>query len=108
STSSGYRVFAAVGVAPAAGSALPADRTALASVALSSDSVVAGMVATPSGRRMSFALAVNGGIVLYEDLAFDPTKPINLGSSGPFNDLDGVLYASSIADPGMVVVTTTA
>ncbi|HEX5266947.1 MAG TPA: histidine kinase dimerization/phospho-acceptor domain-containing protein, partial [Acidimicrobiales bacterium] len=108
SSSTGYRVLAAVGVAPVAGSALPADRTALASVALSSDNVVAGMVATPSGRRMSFALAVNGGIVLYEDLAFDPTKPINLGSSGPFNDLDGVLYASSIPDPGMVVVTTTA
>ena len=102
----GFKVLAAVGTGPRAGATINPDRAALAQRALGTKGMVDSTVQTAKGPRLSFAVAV-GGVVFYEDLAFDPNKAYNLGASGPFSELDGVLYASSNADPSSVVITTT-
>jgi len=102
-----FTVLAGVGAAPGPGGTVSAGREALASRALGSKGIVNAIVVTRQGPRLSFSLAAGNGVVLYEDLAFDPSKPVNLGSSGPFSELDGTLYASTRPDPSAVVLTTT-
>ena len=99
-------VLAAVGTGPALGTTVSDDRTALAMRALATKGVVSAVVGTPAGPRLSFALATDTGLVLYEDVAFDPTKPYDAGPNGPFSDLDGALYASSREDAATLVLTT--
>lgn len=105
-TAGGFSSIVSVGAGLQPGAVAGADRAALAARALASKGEVDGMVESPSGPRLSFALADGSGVVLYEDLAFDPSKPV-LDSSGPFSELDGVVYASSKPDPSAVVITTT-
>ena len=99
-------VLGAVGVGPTTGQTVDSDRAALAARARSREHVVSAVVETDLGRRVSFALGLDDGLVLYEDMAFDPGKPFDVGDLGPFSDLDGALYASSQADPAALVLTT--
>ena len=103
-----FRVLASVGKGPRPGAVAAPDRAALARQALGTKGLVDAVVATPGGPRLSFALADKSGQVLYEDLAFDSAKPIDLGANGPFSELDGALYASPRPDPARLVITTTA
>ena len=103
-----FTVFSAVGTGPRPGALAGPDRAALARSALGTKGVVDAVVVTAGGPRLSFALADKTGTVLYEDLAFDPAKPIDLGANGSFSELDGVLYASARPDPTRLVITTTA
>ena len=103
----GIRSIVSVGAGLPPGALAGADRAALAVRAMNSKGVVDGIVATPKGRRLSFALAVGSGVVVYEDLVFDPSQPESLSSLGPFSDLNGVVYASSHPDSNDLVVTTT-
>jgi len=102
-----FSVLAGVGAAPGPGASVSAGQAALARRALGAKGLVEATVATRQGPRLSFSLASGNGVVLYEDLAFDPATPVNLGSSGPFSELDGTLYASTRPDPTAVVLTTT-
>ena len=85
-----------------------ASLSSLATRALGKKSEVSGVIPTAKGRRLTFALNAGSGVVLYEVLVFDPAKPINLGASGPFGDIEGAVYASSRPDPHALVLTTTA
>ena len=96
------------------GAGLPPDASpnaslsSLAARALGHKSEVSGVIPTAKGRRLTFALNAGSGVVLYEELVFDPAKPINLGASGPFGDIEGAVYASSRPNPHALVLTTTA
>ncbi|HEV2368275.1 MAG TPA: HAMP domain-containing sensor histidine kinase, partial [Acidimicrobiales bacterium] len=103
-----FRSFASVGTALPVGAGAAPDRAALATSALRGGGEADATVNTAQGRRMSFAVAAGSNIVIYGDLALDSAKPYNLGATGPFSDLDGVLYASSRPDPSSIVITTTA
>ena len=103
-----FRPVVSVGAGLPPGAAVGEDRAALAARALGSKGEVDGVVGTVKGPRLSFALAAGSGVVLYEDLAFDPSKPLDLGKSGPFSELDGAVYASSSPNPDALVVSTTA
>jgi signal transduction histidine kinase len=105
--SGSFRVLASVGTGPGVGVTVAADRAELARRALATKSVVDASIQTAKGPRLSFALNAGHGQVLYEDLAFDPTMPLNLGPHGPFNELDGALYASHTPTPSSLVITTT-
>jgi hypothetical protein len=78
-TNGAVSVVAGVGTAPTTGALVGADRAALAARAATTKGVVSGVVDTPVGRRLSFALAASNGLVLYEDLVFDPAKPYDTG-----------------------------
>jgi signal transduction histidine kinase/CheY-like chemotaxis protein len=106
-TNGAFSVVEAVGSGPEPGTPVGADRAALAIRALAVKGAVTGLVGTPQGRRLSLAFGDGNGLVLYEDLAFDPAKRVNEGNKGPFSELDGALYASSRPDPSALVLSTT-
>jgi signal transduction histidine kinase/ActR/RegA family two-component response regulator len=89
------------------GSAIGADRAALADRALSGKGVVTGIVTTPQGSRMSMALAAGPDKVVFEDLYFDPKTPLSLGKIGPLNDINGALYDAPNQNAADLVLTTT-
>jgi signal transduction histidine kinase/ActR/RegA family two-component response regulator len=107
SENNAFRSVVSVGAGLAPNATSNASLSALAARALGHKGEVSAVVATPKGRRLTFALAAGSGVVLYEELIFDPAKPINLGTSGPFGDIDGAVYASSRPDPNTLVLTTT-
>lgn len=102
-----FRSVMSVGAGLPADTVAATDRAALAARALASKGPVEAVVDTSRGPRLSLALQSGSGLVVYEDLAFDPTTPVDLGKSGPFSDLDGAVYAAGRADPAALVVTTT-
>ena len=102
-----YHSIASVGSGLAPGAPVGTDRATLAAKATTTKALVSAVVATPQGRRLSLSLAAGSGVVLYEDLIFDPSKPVNLNSAGVFTDLDGAVYATTHADSNSLVVATT-
>jgi signal transduction histidine kinase/ActR/RegA family two-component response regulator len=102
-----FRSVVSVGAGLAPDATPNASLSSLAARALGQKGEVSGVITTPKGRRMTLALATKSGVVLYEELVFNPAKPINLGASGPFGDIDGAVYASSRPDPHALVLTTT-
>jgi signal transduction histidine kinase/ActR/RegA family two-component response regulator len=100
-------VIASIGDGPAAGSTLSADRAAIALRAARQHGMAAGVLDTSSGRVLSFAVPTGSGVVLYEDLPLSAGGFADTNQSGPFSELQGVLYASSRPDPAAVVLATT-
>jgi signal transduction histidine kinase/CheY-like chemotaxis protein len=87
---------------------LGGDASVLAGQAVGAKGVVAGMIHEGKARRLAFALQAHSGLVLYEVLAADLSQPIAAtGSSNPFSDLQGAIYASSTADPAALVLSDT-
>ena len=99
-------VVATVGDGPAAGSALTGPRAALAERAVAARTMVSAVLDEPQGKRLTFAVPV-GALVMYQDVAIDPSETYRPGSDGLFTELDGVLYASAGADPSALVLSTT-
>jgi len=104
----GFTSTVSVGAGVPPGAEAGADLASLAARAMASKGEVDGLVTTSKGRRLSLALSAGSGVVVYEDLAFDPSKPLQLSALGPFSDLDGAVYASNRPDPQALVVTTNA
>jgi signal transduction histidine kinase/ActR/RegA family two-component response regulator len=98
---------AATGAGPAAGTTIAGDRAALATRALAAKGMVSAVLNEPSGRLLSFEVAVGNGLVLYEDIPLTLFQLTQASSSGPFSELDGALYASDHVDPSTLVLSTT-
>lgn len=102
-----FQVVDAVGTGPTVGSTVASDRAGLALKALATRGIMQSLVETNGTHRLSFAAAASDGTVVVEDLSFDSTKPINLGKSGPFSELNGALYAGRTAKSSPLILTTT-
>ena len=61
--------------------------------------------ATPGERGLAFARARPGGIVVYQETPLGPVRAIKSTPNSPFNELQGVLYATSTATPDQILVT---
>jgi signal transduction histidine kinase/ActR/RegA family two-component response regulator len=99
--------LASTGTAPAAGSAIDADRAALATRALAATGMVSAVLNEPQGRLLTFAVAGGNGLVLYEDIPLNLFQLTQASGKGPFSELDGAVYASNHIDPATLVLATT-
>ena len=95
------------GTGPPAGTAFTGARAALATRALAAKGMVSAVLNEPSGRLLSFDVAVGNGLVLYEDIPLQFFQLTQTSASGPFSELDGALYASDHIDPSTLVLSTT-
>jgi signal transduction histidine kinase/ActR/RegA family two-component response regulator len=67
--------------------------------------IIAG--ATPADRRLAFARARPDGIVVYQETPLGPVRATESTPSSPFNELQGVIYASPTPAHDQILVTTT-
>jgi signal transduction histidine kinase/CheY-like chemotaxis protein len=101
-------VLASVGAGPLTGAVVTGAQAALARRAVTAKGLVSAVFDEGHGRQLTFALASTNGLVLYETLSFDLSKPYTAAGTGPFSDLVGALYASTAPEPGSLVLSTTA
>ena len=102
----GVTAVAVVGNGPAAGITVSGPQAALAQRAATAKGSVSSVIDTPQGKRLEFATPV-GGLIVYEDVAIDPSQTYRAGPNDPFAELDGAIYASPTADPSSLVLATT-
>jgi signal transduction histidine kinase/CheY-like chemotaxis protein len=57
--------------------------------------------------RLVFAFGRPDGVVVYEETAVDPTRPVPSTENSPFRELNVVLYRSATPEVDQLVVTTT-
>jgi signal transduction histidine kinase len=101
-------VTVAAGNAPAAGQAVPADQQQLGRRALSTATLVSGVLPDGPRRWLAFAVgnAAGPGTVVWERVAFSATTSAQ-ARAGPWGNLNIALYLSSRPDPAALIVTTT-
>jgi len=99
-------VLAEVGSGPTTGTIVAGPLADLARRATAAHGMVSSVFDNGHGRHLTFALASANGVVVYETLSFDISHPYVSGSTGPFSDLAGALYVSSVADPADLVLAT--
>ena len=102
----GVTAVAAVGNGPVAGLNITGSQAALAQRAVTAKGSVSAVIDTPHGKRLEFATPV-AGLVVYEDVAIDPSKTYRAGPNDPFAELDGAIYASPSTDSSALVLATT-
>ncbi len=107
---SGVVVRAAEGKGPGVGTRLDTDRERLARRALDTRDLVSALVRDTSTGRTTLVLAFgrDDGLVVYQESAVDPTRPVPSTADSPFRALDVVLYRSPTASSDELVITTTA
>lgn len=103
---SGVTSVASVGDGPAAGVTVGGAQAALAQRAVTANGSVSAVIDTTQGKRLEFATPV-GALIVYEDVAIDPSQTYRAGPNDPFAELDGAIYASPTADPSSLVLATT-
>lgn len=104
-------VVASAGSALPVGQELTGDAAALVAETVNATEYVTGLVHQGLTKRLVFALRSPSGLVLYEELNFDLSRPVvETGTTGnnPFSDLRGALYASSTAYPASLILADTA
>lgn len=100
-------VLASAGSGPAGGASVAGPSAALAERAVHTQGIVSGVFDDGKGRRLHFAVASTDGLVLYETLSFDMSKPIvSSGKNTPFPNLAGAVYAGTVPDPATLVLTS--
>lgn len=99
-------VLADVGNGPLAGHLVTGPRATLASRALTTRGMVSAVIDQPSGRSLSFAVAVGPGLILFEDLPLTASRVFLSNSTGPFSELTGALYASPQVEASTLVLST--
>jgi signal transduction histidine kinase/CheY-like chemotaxis protein len=102
-----FVVNVAAGDGPAVGDPLTGERALLATRALVSTGFASTVFEHNGQRRLAFALPVGAAhdAVIYEEFGFDQTA-ITRTADSPFSELDGVVYASSTADPARLLFET--
>jgi signal transduction histidine kinase/ActR/RegA family two-component response regulator len=105
----GFVVRAAVGKNLATNDVLVGERAALARRAKTAGGPVSTILVGSSAadRRLAFADALPNGIVVYDESLIGPARPIASTPDSPFNELQGIVYASPTADPAQILLTTT-
>lgn len=63
--------------------------------------------ASPSDRRLAFAIALTDGLVAYEETPLGPARPIQSTANSPFDELQGAIYTTSSAAPSQILAATT-
>jgi signal transduction histidine kinase/CheY-like chemotaxis protein len=63
--------------------------------------------ASSGATRLVFAFGRPDGVVVYEETAVDPTRPVPSTANSPFRELNVVLYRSATPEVDQLVVTTT-
>jgi signal transduction histidine kinase/CheY-like chemotaxis protein len=101
----GPKVLATVGAAPAAGSALTADRAALALRADTTAGMVAARIDDGGPVALVFARGLNG-IVVMQEVPIRPATPLPVQKGTPFSDLRVAVYAAATPQPQALVLTT--
>lgn len=98
-------VIASTGPQIPVGEVISGAGAALVQQASTANDFVAGLVHVGSSRRLAFAARAQHGLVLYQLLSIDMSKPMSTGGSGnPFSDLRGALYASTTADSSQLLL----
>ena len=104
----GFTVLASVGEGPAVGSALTAERAALADRALRVGDLASEMIPDQHGKRVLFALPVAEfpTSVAFQESIFTPQTPVEAEPHTPFSDLRLAVYTSDRIEPDRLLITT--
>jgi PAS domain S-box-containing protein len=103
----GFHVLSAVGETSLSGTVLAGPRSALASRALTASGFVSAVFADGATTRLGLAQRdATTGEVVYFDVPIDQSKPTPSAANSPFHELQGIVYASSRADPTAAVLNT--
>jgi signal transduction histidine kinase/CheY-like chemotaxis protein len=91
------------------GEPLTGARARLARRAGAAKNMVAAMVNDPSTGRATLVLAWgrDDGLVVYEESALDPSRPVPSTADSPFRELDVALYQSTTVQPRSLLLTNT-
>ena len=104
-----FVVVSAAGDAPSAGSAVAADRAALAGRALAVTSFVSAVLVEGPASRLVFASkTASPGVVVMSETVIDPSRVVASTPNASFHELRGIVYASRQADPSRIVLKTAA
>jgi signal transduction histidine kinase/CheY-like chemotaxis protein len=101
---------ATAGRGAGAGEQLTGARADLVRRASAARNMVAAMVKDPASGSTSLVLARgrDDGLVVYEESALDPTRPVPSTANSPFRELNVALYQSSTVQPRSLLLTNTA
>jgi signal transduction histidine kinase/CheY-like chemotaxis protein len=103
-------VRAIEGSGAAVGEQLTGARARLVRRAGAAKNLVAAMVKDPSSGRASLVLALGreDGLVIYQESALDPGRPVPSTANSPFRELNVALYQSASAQTHSLLLTNTA
>jgi len=105
----GYSLQVEAGDSSSLGGTWSAERLALLRSAFTEPDMVTAVLHDGYRRRIGFALALppdQGGLVVYQEDAIDPTDPVLSPLSATINDLQVALYANDSQSSRMLVVAT--
>jgi signal transduction histidine kinase/ActR/RegA family two-component response regulator len=105
-----FVVRAAAGRQLAKGDVLGGQRAALVKRAAAATGAVSTTItgASPTDRRLAFAVKLPGGSVMYQETPLGPVRATPSTPDSPFNELQGVIYTSATPVPDQILATTTA